>query len=171
MNRRRALHSNRRPGLTLLEAVLALTILGIAMAMLQGLLQIGIRSAATARDLTQAQLLCQSKLAELASGALPLESVSLVLDEFQPDWLYSVETAPGPQEGMVIARVSTVHRNDVEHQQNVYSLTRWILDPQVELDMLVEEAEAEQGAEEDAAVETAADASESDETGGQGGRP
>ena len=58
------------------------------------LVRLGTLSAASARDLTQAQLICESKLAEISAGITPAESISYAEYELDPSWLYSVELAP-----------------------------------------------------------------------------
>ncbi len=59
------------PRFSLLEVVLALAILVGAIAVTGELVRLGTLSAASARDLTQAQLICESKLAEITSGITP----------------------------------------------------------------------------------------------------
>ncbi|MCH7726838.1 MAG: type II secretion system protein, partial [Planctomycetes bacterium] len=57
-----------RQGLTLLEIILSIAILSVSLAAIGELLRIGSRSAKDARDLSRAQIHCQSKLAELTAG-------------------------------------------------------------------------------------------------------
>src|SRR5687767_7391349 len=61
--------SSRRPAsraaFSLLEVILALTILVGAIVVLGELVRLGTMTAAGARDLTQAQLLCESKMSEI----------------------------------------------------------------------------------------------------------
>lgn len=122
-------------GFSLLEVVLALAILVGAIAVLGELVRLGTLSAASARDLTQAQLICESKLAEITSGITPPDSVSFVPYELDPDgeWLYSVDIASVDVPGLVMLRV-TVTQNLARSQRPVeFSLTRLIQDPGVEL--------------------------------------
>ena len=63
-----------RRGLTLLEVLLALAILGGALATIGELMRIGARNAEIARDKTTAQLLAEATMGELEVGFLPLQS-------------------------------------------------------------------------------------------------
>ena len=57
-----------RRGLSLLEVMISIAILGGAMAAVGQLVRIGARSAAEARDQSKAQMLCENKLAQITSG-------------------------------------------------------------------------------------------------------
>lgn len=123
----------RRSAFSLLEVILALAILVGAIAVMGELVRLGTLSAAAARDLTGAQLICESKLAEISAGITPAEAVSYAEYELDPTWLYSIETAPANTPGLVILRV-TVVQNLAPNQRPVeFSLTRLIQDPGVEL--------------------------------------
>ena len=56
-------------GLSLLEVILAIAILGGSLATIGQLIRIGARNAAEARDLTMAQLYAESQMNRLSSGA------------------------------------------------------------------------------------------------------
>jgi prepilin-type N-terminal cleavage/methylation domain-containing protein len=58
----------RNAGLSLLEVILAIAILGGCIAVIGELVRLGARQAEEARELTTAQLLCESKLEEIAAG-------------------------------------------------------------------------------------------------------
>src|SRR3990167_9940511 len=88
--------SQRRPGFSLLEVILALAILAGAVAVLGEVARHGLDTAPIARDLTYAQLLCESQLAEITSGLVQPDSVErakveAVSDPSQTGWVYSVE--------------------------------------------------------------------------------
>jgi general secretion pathway protein I len=123
---------NQRRGLSLLEVILAIAILGGALATIGQLIRIGSRNAAAARDLTLAQIHCESTLNEVAAGAIPLAAASDVpLDEYG-EWLYTVESAPIDDGGLIELRV-TVHQSpDAAARPVSYTLTRWMIDPAVE---------------------------------------
>ena len=123
-----------RAAFSLLEVILALAILCGAIATLGELSRLGMRQAQRARDLSQAQLLCESKLAEIASGLTPAEAVDSVpfesTDEQQFDeseWAYSVEVTPIDEEGLTAVRV-TVTRDELSGLRAAeFSLVRWIV--------------------------------------------
>lgn len=124
-----------RAAFSLLEVILALAVMAGAIAVLSELSGIGLQNARIARDSTYAQLLCESKLAELVAGIEPLESQEGTPlgttgdDSDEPDWLYSVEVNPTEETGLLEVRV-TVYKDLPEAQRPVrFSLVRWFIDP------------------------------------------
>ncbi len=154
MNSKRVATARRRPlrrGLTLWEVMLALAILGGSIAVIGQLVRLGVRAAGDARNLSQAQLLCESKLAELSSGMEPLQPVLAAPYPFEPDWVYSVEVQPVDQQGLLAVRVTVEQITDERPFPLTYSLDRWIIDPslefqQVEMEAAEEAAQAEEAA-------------------------
>ena len=67
---------SRRRGLSLLEVILAIAILGGALATIGQLIRVGARNAAEARDLTMAQLYAESEMNGIAAGWYPMDEVS-----------------------------------------------------------------------------------------------
>ena len=124
-------------GFSLLEVVLALAILTGAIAVLGEVVRTGVRNAQIARDQTQAQLLCESKLAEITAGIIPAESVQGAMFETNPvddgeiPWLYSIELGAIDQEGLVAVRVTVAQDLRPELRPVEFSLTRWMVDPGV----------------------------------------
>ena len=118
-----------RRGLTLLEVMLAVAILGGSMAVIGELVRMGVRHAEEAREQTKAQLLCESKLEEIAAGVTAIEAASEVPFDLDPEWTYSIESASLEQQGLIQVRV-TVQLADSERLHPVsFTLTRWMLDP------------------------------------------
>ena len=135
-----------RRGFSLLEVILALAILAGAVAVLGELARLGIRNARAARYTTQAQLLCESKLAEITAGITMPEPVQgapceNVVDPADPRWLYTIEVQPVDEQGLVAVRVSVKQDLPPENRPIGCSLVRWIVDPGVEMS---EEAAAEE---------------------------
>ncbi len=120
----------RRHGLSLLEVILAITILGGALIMIGQLIRIGARSAERAKMTSHAQILCDTKLAEISAGALPLESTSGTQVEESPEWYYSVQVSNADQVGLLKVIV-TVSENDegAVLGGNSFTLTRLLPDP------------------------------------------
>lgn len=132
-----------RRGFSLLEVVLALAILTGAIAVLGELVRAGARNAQIARDLTQAQLLCEIKLAEITAGIevpepvarvpFPAETGSAGPRSDTADWFFSIEVEPLEQEELLAVRV-TVEQDSARARRPVaFSLVRWMHDPGVEL--------------------------------------
>lgn len=144
---------------TLIEVILALVVLGGALAILGEVMQLANSSAVDARAETQAQLLASSVMDEIIAGVQddsPLSRQPLDVPD-ATRWLYSVETGTSDVVG-VFPLVVTVEQ-DLEPQFNPvkFRLVRWM--PTV--------AETSENAEEAAADEQGQSAGGS----GAGGTP
>ena len=118
-----------RTGLSLLEVLLAIAILGGAMIVITQLLNLGYRSAIEARMRTEAALLCDTKMAGLAAGVLPLSGTSGEAIEENPNWNYSVSVENASQVGLLAVTV-TVAQNNVGNQTPMsLSIVRLMPDP------------------------------------------
>jgi prepilin-type N-terminal cleavage/methylation domain-containing protein len=117
-----------RSGFTLIEVILALVILGGALAILGEVMQLANSSAVDARAETQAQLIANSVMDEIIAGVQEDSPVSRqpleVVDATR--WLYSVETGTSDIEG-VYPLVVTVEQ-DLEARFNPvkFRLVRWM---------------------------------------------
>jgi general secretion pathway protein I len=140
-----ATQQSERGGFSLLEVILALAILTGAIAILGELARLGLQHAKAARDLTEAQLLCESKLAEIRSGILspqPVQGVP-IQEEYPPGeipWLYSIELQQIDQDGLVAVRVTVTQDLPPERRPLSFSLTQWIPDPNLETSETTEQA-------------------------------
>jgi prepilin-type N-terminal cleavage/methylation domain-containing protein len=121
-----------RRGLSLLEVMLALAILGGAVAAMGQLVRIGARSAAVARDSTTAQLWAESKMAEVSSGITLPENVFQQPIDDTGEWLCSVESQTVDQQGLLAIYVTVEQDPQMIARPVMFTLTRWIIDPQVE---------------------------------------
>ncbi|HEX6960445.1 MAG TPA: type II secretion system protein [Lacipirellula sp.] len=140
----RCRRTRRPPAFTLIEVILALVILGGALAIFGEVMQIANSNAVDARAETQAQLLASSIMDEIMAGVEDESPVSRQpLDvEDATRWIYSVETGTSDIEG-IYPLVVTVEQ-DLEPQFNPvkFRLVRWM--PTVpETDENAEEAEAD----------------------------
>lgn len=79
-----------RPGLSLLEVLAALTIFLISMIALGQLVTVSGERAFEIQQQSRAAQLCQSKLAEVVSGVVPLSSSSASFDE-DSDWQWTLD--------------------------------------------------------------------------------
>lgn len=129
---------------SLLEVILSLAILAGAVAVLGQLTRGGLENARLARDLTLAQLYCESKMAEIAAGLAPLESQQGVPfeDTDDPsvlDWIFTVEVVPTAQTGLLEVCVTVSQDPSMESQPVEYKLVRWIRDPEADAAAMGEE--------------------------------
>lgn len=140
-------HACRRPGFSLLEVILALAIFGVAMAMLGNILSNGARAAIESRDLARAQVLCESKMAEVllnSAGPQPISEVPLESTDTFRQWQYSVQTMPAPMSGMLAVKVSVaLVPSDPSVLPVEFSLVRWIIDPALDLQALEDQEQAD----------------------------
>ena len=122
----------KRSGLSLLEVMLALAILGLSLVAIGELMRIGSRSAEMARDLTTAQILCETKMAEIVTGLLPCTPITEapIQDAGSgTDWLYAIETQTIDQQGLISVRVTVQQNPDFASRPVSFSLVRWMIDP------------------------------------------
>lgn len=122
--------SPNRHGLSLLEVILAIAILGGALAVIGELVRLGSMSAARAENLSKAQLLADSRMAEVSCGALPLQSVSEAPCEEDADWVYSIDVSETEKIGLLYVEV-VVQQDPVLYPRPLsVKLSRWIADPE-----------------------------------------
>ena len=116
---------------------MALAILAASMAVLSQLVTIGLRAARNARDLTHAQLLCESVVSEIAAGALPAEPV--MNRPLELGWVYSVLMQQSQAEGMILL-TAIVRRDTTSRRATQFSMSQWIRNPQLEFPTEEEDA-------------------------------
>ncbi len=129
-----------RRGLSLLEVMLALAILGLSLAATGGLIRIGIRSAEAARDLTRAQLYCESLMAEIVAGITPPQPVTDAPLDVQQEWLYAVEIQTIDAQGLVAVIVTVGQDPRKFDRPAIFTLVRWIPDPGLNIPDATEDA-------------------------------
>jgi len=135
-----------RAGLSLLEVILAIAILGGCIAVIGELVRLGARQAEEARELTTAQLLCESKLEEIAAGVVAPEAVGNVPFENDPRWSYSIDVASLDTADLIQVTVTAQQIDGSRLVPLEFSLTRWMIDPNVELElMMLESASSSEG--------------------------
>ncbi len=118
-----------RGGLSLLEVLLSIAILGGSLLVIGNLVGHGYRAATEARLRSEATILCDTKMAEISAGVLDLESVSDVAIEENQEWEYSVDVEPSNQTGLLIATVTVRQSPAVAANPLSLSLVRFIPDP------------------------------------------
>ena len=123
--------SNR--GLSLLEVILAIAILAGCIATVAELVRVGSYQAEEARELTIGQLLCESKIAEIAAGVVPPEAASSAPFENDPRWLYSVAITQLDDQSLLGVQVIVEQAEPTRLQPLTFSLTCWMIDPSLAL--------------------------------------
>lgn len=120
-----------RPALTLLEVVIALAVFLLAMTVFSQML---LRNGEIARDLQRQNLatrLCQSKLAEVVAGVVPLSSQSDAAFEEEPDYSWSLTADNGSVTGLWNVTVSVTRQQTDSGNPVQCSLSQMVLDPSI----------------------------------------
>jgi len=118
----------RRPGISLLEVLLALAIFLLALVAIGQLVDIGTDSALDSQAQATATRLAQSKLAEVEAGAVALDgSSSSGSFDVEPEWQWDVSSTQAniPNLYTVTVRVSREFRN----RQFQVTMTQLVFDP------------------------------------------
>jgi prepilin-type N-terminal cleavage/methylation domain-containing protein len=123
------MRSPSRKGFSLLEVLLATSILLGCLVVLSELAAIGRIHASVAQDGGTAVRICQSKMNEILAGLAPVTPVRAEPIDDPPGWWYSVEVEQVRQPGVVALRVTVGQDEDPEGRTIDYSLVRWIRDP------------------------------------------
>lgn len=119
-----------RPGLSLLEVLVALAIFLIAMGVLGHMINVATDRAVEVQQRGEAAQLCQSKLNEVMAGAIELVSqTDTPLDE-DPNWLWSMEPESTEIPGLwrVNVRVSRERGNG---ERIKVAMAQMMLDPSI----------------------------------------
>jgi len=129
----------RRPhgGFTLLEVILAIAILLTSLAAIGHLVFNAYQNALRVKNLTRAQLICESILAELNAGSLALETIADapvedIDDTVEPGWLYSIDIAQLDTNGLLSVQVTVSQDPSLVARPVQFTLTQWMIDPTVE---------------------------------------
>jgi prepilin-type N-terminal cleavage/methylation domain-containing protein len=146
-----------RRAFSLLEVILSIVILGGCLAILGELVRVGARSARSAQDLTTAQLLCESYMAEMDAGITLPTATEGIIDHYDgSQWAYSVEVEPIEQEGLLEVIVTFQQDPAAVAQPISCRLARWMIDPELIAELELAQAEAEAAAEEMATASSSA---------------
>jgi type II secretion system protein I len=112
-----------RRGITLLEVLVSLAIFLFSLVAIGHLITISAERAVDVQMESQASQLCQSKLAEVVTGAEALQSSDGTFPGQDADWNWSVESTEGNVTGLWNVKV-TVRKDRAE-----VSLSQMVLDP------------------------------------------
>lgn len=119
-----------RHGLTLFEVLIALVIFVGAMAAIGQLVANGVRAALQARFQTQAAMMCEAKLAEVVAGIVPLTAGQAVYPD-DPSWSWNLALAAAPVPGLMRVEVTVQRQASNSKGKVVFTMARYVRDPQV----------------------------------------
>ncbi len=128
-DRARQLRGRPRRGLSLLEVILSIAILGGSMVVIGHMYNLGYRSALQARFRSEANILVDSVMAELAAGVIPAESTSGQTMQGNTGWTYSIEIGDSMQSGLFMATVLVQREEEGSVLTDGLSIVRFLPDP------------------------------------------
>jgi len=103
-------------------------VLVTALSGIAALVTLGSGSGADARELTVGQLLCESKMSEIAAGIVPPGGGQGTF-EWEEDWVFNIESTPTETPGLLNIRV-TVSQDPGRFENPLFvELVRWMPDP------------------------------------------
>ena len=136
-----------RRALSLLEIVLALSILAVASAYLAQSMHIAAENAMRAETQTQAEIVAESVMNQVIAGFLSTQSVSWVnysppnplgtvaVDDSGSQWLYMITMLSTEVQGMMCVQVAVKEILPGQTDSNyAFTINRWIIDPSLGLD-------------------------------------
>jgi len=135
-----------KKGMSLLEVVLALAILAMSAAILATIARTATDNGLIAHRLATAQILAESKMAEVVTGAIPLQGAVgwMQITDTVPSgiWYYQVQTETGTRKDMVGIRLSVTDQAGMDENKEVFYIVRWMIDPNLGLDTLPSQTDA-----------------------------
>ena len=128
-NKLKRVSGRSRCGLSLLEVLLSVAILGVSMVAIGHLFNLGFRAASDVRIRSEANMIADATMAEIAAGAIDFK-VGGGTVESQPEWEYTVTTQPSVQPGLLSVTVTVSQRQSTNNVS--VSLVRFVADPDYE---------------------------------------
>ena len=119
-----------RSGLSLLEVILSLAILGLSLVAIGHLFNLGFRSAADMQLRSQANMIADTTMAEVAAGVIDFSASGGIVED-NPLWKYQVVSQDSTQPGLMSVTV-TVSLADTANDSVSVSLVRLVADPDFE---------------------------------------
>lgn len=139
--------AGRRAGLSLLEVILALSILAAASAYLAQSMYIAAESAIRADQQTEAEIVAENVMNQVVAGLLPTMSATWApYSNPNPlgtmnlstklQWNYMISSYTSEVPGMLCVRVSVQHLEPgkTTNEKTDFVINRWIIDPSYGLD-------------------------------------
>src|SRR5512146_1503052 len=118
-----------RRGISLLEVVLALAILTMSAGLLASITWTATDNGLLAHRLATAQILAESKMAEVVTGAIPLHGGTgwtLITDTVPSGvWYYQVSTTTAVRKDMVGVRLAITDELGMENNSELFYVVRW----------------------------------------------
>ena len=117
----------RRPGMTLLEVLLALAIFLLSLGAILSLIDFGAERGRAAAMQSTGTRLASSKLAEAEAGALDCKTATSGTFEEEPNWSYQLDSSSGEAAGLYLVTVTC--KRTIGGREYKVTLAQYILDP------------------------------------------
>ena len=129
----------QRRGLTLLEVILALSILGVACAFMAQAMQLATTNAIAAQRQAQAEIAAESVMSQVIAGAIPMMPSTtwtpVGTSVSSSSWSYMLQQLPCEVQNMIAIEVSVRDDSDQDLTRPAdLKVIRWIIDPALGLD-------------------------------------
>lgn len=121
----------RHHGLTLLEVILSIAVLGGGLAVIGELVRVGVDHANESRQMATAQILCECKMEEVAAGVTAPTSASGPC-ESDSNWQYTINAGSADQTGLLQVQVTVEQAVPDRSTPLSFTLVRLILDPSLQ---------------------------------------
>lgn len=129
-----------RQGMSLLEVVLALAILAMSAAILAQVSRTATDNGLLAHRLSTAQILAESKMAEVVTGAIALQGGTGWTPITDPvpngTWYYQIEMMAATRKDMVGVRLAVTDEPGMQENRELFFIVRWMIDPSLGLDTM-----------------------------------
>lgn len=127
-----------RKALSLLEVVLALSILAISAGILASITRTASDNGLMGHRLATSQILAESKMAEVLVGAIPVQtgtSWTQITDPVPSGvWYYQVTTSPAASQDLIGVRLAITDQQGLDDNAELFYVVRLIIDPSLGLD-------------------------------------
>ncbi len=128
----------RRSGISLLEVVLALSILAMSAGILASITATAVNNGMIGHRLATAQILAESKMAEVLTGAIPVQAGidwTQITDPVPEGiWYYRLEITVTGNQDMIGVRLAITDEIGLEDNKELFYVARWMIDPALGLD-------------------------------------
>ena len=129
-----------RPGITLLEVLIALAIFLGAITVIGQIISTGSQAAIAAQQQAEAVRRCETVLAEALAGSIPMQDASGNFED-NPDWSWSVIVLDGPHVDLLSLEVTVAHLDQLGNEDERFTLVRWVRNPELFLQTTVDSTE------------------------------
>lgn len=129
-----------RHGLSLLEVILALALLGVASAIMAQAMQMAATNAIAAQRQAEAELAAESVMNQIIAGVIPMQPTTtwtpVGTSASSANWNYMLQTVPCEVQNMLGIEVSVRDAAEIDSTRPAdLTVKRWIVDPALGLDM------------------------------------